>query len=184
MRVAQTLKNGTFATSGPGVVMQRPHMAALLGNVVAEWSHLEQWLQSFYGYLMGFYLPRFPGAEPPFHPVARQIFDTLETSRLRMELFRNLYKWMFTEADLLKQSDECFRLWTTASKARNKIVHGNWCISDAHLDALILSPNFGNKLVYTEADFADASKKITAALNALSKLWNDSRAARATKSPP
>ena len=56
-----------------------------------------------YAFLMGVYLPRQPGFEPPSDPVAFQVFDTLETLHLRLELLRKLAEWLIKDAALLKE---------------------------------------------------------------------------------
>lgn len=68
--MAHPTRRGVSVQFGPRSTLSRPGLAALLGNVAAEWSHLERRMTFLYGYLMGFYLPRPPEFQPPTHPVA------------------------------------------------------------------------------------------------------------------
>lgn len=171
--MAHQVKIGTSVHSGGRQVLQRPSLAALLGAVAAEWASLESWVMHLYGFLMGVYLPRVPGFEPPIHPVALQVFDTLETQRLRLELLRKLANWVIKDADLLSELDEVvLDSLRKAAKLRNTLVHGQWGIATEYPNALILLPTFGHQLAYQESDFNEAIDKIIDAKKAVGSFHN------------
>lgn len=159
--MAHQIKIGILVHSGGRQILQRPSLAALLGAVAAEWASLESWVMNLYAFLMGVYLPRMPGFEPPIHPVALQVFDTLETQRLRLELLRKLANWIIKDPALLEELDKVvIDSIRKAAKLRNTLVHGQWGIAAEYPDALILLPTFGHQLAYHESDFNEAIDKI------------------------
>jgi hypothetical protein len=159
--MAHRVKIGTSVTSGARQVLQRPSLASLLGAVAAEWTSLESRVMQLYALLMGDYLPEIPGLGTPWHPVAFQVFDTLETQRLRLALLRKLAKWVINEPVLLKELDEVvLESIKKAAKLRNTLIHGQWGIATEYPDALILLPTFGHQLAYHESDFNEGIDKI------------------------
>jgi hypothetical protein len=163
------LPTGKSVQYGPRSLLQRQDLAALLGTVAAEWAALEREVTSVYAHLMGKYLPRIPGSSVPLHPVALQVFDTLETQRLRSDLLRKLAEWVLRDEENLIATlrDSVIPLIDKAAKLRNTMLHGHWGISAEYPDALILIPVFGHQLVYKQRDFDDAIDRILAATNAL-----------------
>lgn len=143
------------------MILERPSLAALLGAVAAEWALLENWVMHLYAYLLGVYLPRVPGFEPPIHPVALQVFDTLETQRLRLDLLKKLAGWVLKDPALLKELNtvviESIR---KAAKLRNTLLHSQWGVAAEYPDALVLLPTFGHQMAYEEADFQEAIDRI------------------------
>ncbi|MEJ2230482.1 MAG: hypothetical protein P8X46_04785, partial [Nitrospirales bacterium] len=121
--------------------MQRPGLAALLGDIAAEWALLEGRVMNLYAYLMGIYLPRMPGFEPPIHPVALQVFDTLETLRLRLDLLGKLGGWVLKNDALVRElKDTVVSSIKDVAKLRNTMLHAKWGIAPEYHDALILLP--------------------------------------------
>lgn len=158
--MAHLPQKNIVTTFGPKIILQRPTLAALLGCVASEWSLLEQELIFLYATLMGRYLPIFKGYSLPLHPVGLQIFDVVETTHKRMELLRKLANYVLNESTLMEEVEATITAIFKAAKNRNKLVHGNWGISDKYPSALIYSPIFGEKLVYLEKDFEDAITEI------------------------
>lgn len=159
--MAHPVRIGISVRSGPRTLLQRPQLAALLGVVASEWAFLENRITHLYAYLMGTYLPRTPGYHSPTHPVALQVFDTLETQRLRSDLLRKLTKWVVKDPNLITMlGDKVLPAVQKSAKLRNTLVHGHWGVSDEYPDELILMPTFGKKLVYGEADFEEAVTRI------------------------
>lgn len=153
------------------MVLQRHALAALLGAVTAEWALLEGHVMHLYAYLMGVYLPRSPGYEPPIHPVALQVFDTLETLRLRMNLLRKLGSWVLKSEALERELNETvIGSIERASKMRNSMLHAKWGIAPEYPDALILLPTFGHPMVYSEGDFQEAIDRIAEARSQLGQF--------------
>jgi hypothetical protein len=119
-----------------------------------------------YAYLMGRYLPQIPGFTPPLHPVALQVFDTLETQRLRIELLTKLAKWIVKDEALLNELNTVIvPSIKKASKLRNTLVHANWGVASQYPNGLVLMPTFGHQMVYEEADFNEAIDRILEAHN-------------------
>jgi hypothetical protein len=159
--MAHQIKTGVSVQYGPRVVLERPTLAALLGAVACEWAVLESKVMYLYAYLMGVYLPRVDGFEPPIHPVALQVFDTLETTRHRTELLRKLGDWVLKDDGLKKElNDGVIAAIRNAAKLRNNAVHSVWGVAKEYPDALISIPTFGHQLAYVEADFQEAIERI------------------------
>lgn len=161
--MAHKVKIGTSVQAGAKLILQRPSLAALLGAVAAEWASLESSVMHLYAFLMGVYLPQAPpGFEPPSHPVAYQVFDTLPTLHLRLELLRKLAEWFTKDAALLEELTTTIKAIRKAAELRNKLVHAHWGVTAAaeYNDALILLPIFGDQLAYRESDFNHAIDKI------------------------
>ena len=108
-------------------------------------------------------------------PVAFQVFDTLETLHLRLELLRKLAEWLIKDAALLKELGAAIDSIRKAAKLRNTLVHGQWGIAVEYEDALILIPIFGHQLAYRESDFNDAIDKIMNANKAVSSFHGKAR---------
>ncbi len=87
--MAHPLLAGKSVSAGPGTLLKRPELAALIGSICSDWAYLESSLGMFYGHLMGVYLEPTPGYEPPSHPVAYQIFDEIQTIYSRIQLVPN-----------------------------------------------------------------------------------------------
>ncbi len=169
--MAHQIKTGVSVQYGPRVVLERPTLAALLGGIACEWAVLESKLMYLYAYLMGVYLPRVEGFEPPIHPVALQVFDTLETTRHRTELLRKLGDWVLKDDGLKKDLDDTvLAAIRQAAKLRNNAVHSVWGVAKEYPDALINVPTFGHKLAYVEADFQEAIDRIIEAHKALGQF--------------
>jgi hypothetical protein len=162
--MAHQLKSGVSVQYGPRMILQRPALAALLGAIAAEWAVLENKVIFLYVYLMGGYLPRVEGFEPPVHPLALQVFDTLETTHHRLELLRKLAEWVLKDESLIVELRETvFVSVRSAAKVRNTAVHSLWGIAPEYPDALIYMPVFGHQLAYAESDFQQAIDRIVEA---------------------
>lgn len=124
-----------------------------------------------YAYLMGLYLPRMPDFEPPIHPVALQIFDTLETLRLRLNLLRKLGGWVLKDEALERELNDTILISIErAAKLRNVMLHAEWGVAPEYPDALILLPTFGHQMAYIEADFQEAIERIVEARSVVGRF--------------
>ncbi len=92
--MAHRTKKGIGASYRPRAIAERPELAALLGTTAAEWSRLDYDITFLYPQLMGAYLPSIKGSTQPLHPVALQVFDTLETQYQRIGLLVKLANWV------------------------------------------------------------------------------------------
>lgn len=169
--MAHQIKSDISVTHGPRMILQRPGLAALLGDIAAEWALLEGRVMNLYGYLMGVYLPRMPGFEPPVHPVALQVFDTLETLRLRNNLLQKLGDWVLKNDALVRElKGTMVSSIKDAAKLRNTMLHAKWGIAPEYPDALILLPTFGRQMASKEADFQEAIDRIVEARSSLGQF--------------
>jgi hypothetical protein len=73
-------------------LLNRPHLAILLGLVASEWANLENTLSFLYATLLGKYLPHNQRHGPPIHPIGIQIFETLENLNKRTQLLQKLWR--------------------------------------------------------------------------------------------
>ena len=105
---------------------------------------------------------------PPLHPVALQVFDTLETQHHRLKLLEKLAKWVVRDESLLEELlGAVIPAIRTAAKLRNTLVHANWGVAREYPDGLINNPIFGHNLVYEIADFDEAIERISSASKAV-----------------
>jgi len=111
--MAHPLSTGESVLLGPGTILKRPELAALIGTACSDWAYVEESLAMFYGHLMGVYLEHPPGFEPPSHPVARQIFDEIQTIHSRVQLVKKLVDWVIKDANLYVVSI----IWTLSFRA-------------------------------------------------------------------
>jgi hypothetical protein len=158
--MAHPLKVGISFTSGPGVLLERPELAALVGSICADWTSVENGLASFYGHLMGVYLPSDPEYEPAFHPIALQVFDEVQTIHSRVQLVKKLAEWVIKDDDLKKDTLSVLDKTKNAGKGRNTVAHAVWGICKEEPEALIMTPNFGHNLIYKKHDFETIAASI------------------------
>ncbi|MCP1726560.1 hypothetical protein J2T60_000525 [Natronospira proteinivora] len=171
--MAHPLKVGKSVRSGPGILLERPDLAAQIGSICADWASLEDGLASFYAHLMGIYLPSIPGFEPPTHPVAFQIFDEVQTIHSRVQLVKKLAEWAIKDEDLKKRAVDILDKVKKSGKGRNKIAHAVWGICDEESDALILLPNFGSQMIYKLNDFKEIAEQIYVSKAELGKVHHE-----------
>jgi hypothetical protein len=158
--MACQVKVGTSVQWGRRTVLERPVLAGLLGCLAAQWAVLENEVVQLYGRLMSAYLPRTEGLQIGSHPVALQVFDTLETTHLRLELLTKLGAWVLKSEPLEAELDSIVPAIRRAAKLRNKFVHALWGVAIEYPDALIHLPIFGHQTAYSQADFDDAIDRI------------------------
>ena len=128
----QPLPVGKTVGSGPNRILERPELAALVGNVCANWSLIENDMVLLYGLLMGTYLPRaeIPGMEfgPPTHPVAYQVFDALIAFPQRLSLLQHLARWRALPEEAQQLDGPLGRRIRDRYRDRSKVAHAQWGI--------------------------------------------------------
>lgn len=134
--MAHPLSIGMSVSLGPGNILKRPDLAALIGSICSDWALVENSLGMFYGYLMGVYLEPSPGYEPPSHPVARQVFDEVHTIHSRVQLVKKLADWVIKDDQQKKDVLGVLEKVKNAGKSRNKVVHGVCGVCESEPDAL------------------------------------------------
>lgn len=149
--------------AGPGTLLKRPELAALIGSICSDWAYLESSLRMFYAHLMGVYLDPTPGYELPSHPVANQIFEEIQTINSRIQLVRKLAEWVIKDEQQKNEVLDVLDKLKKAGKGRNTVAHAVWGICDSEPDALILLPTFGHKLIYKKRDFETIIEQIKSA---------------------
>ena len=170
--MAHPLSIGISVSLGPGTILKRPELAALIGSACSDWAYVEESLGMFYGHLMGVYLAAPAGFEPPSHPVARQIFDEVQTIHSRVQLVRKLADWVIKDDQQRADVRIVLEKLKKAGKGRNKVAHAVWGLCDSEPDALILLPAFGDKLIYKKEDFEVILEQIRTAKLELERVHN------------
>jgi hypothetical protein len=156
----EVLPTGNSVSFGGNAVLQKPALAAQGLNVCANWALIEKDLMELYSLLMGTYLITFPGFEPPNHPVAYQVFDTLNNLQARLDLLLALAKWRAGKDAAEKLELDIIPKLRNRFAERSAIAHGVWGICGKYPDALILMRTFDGHLIYREHDFKQASQRI------------------------
>lgn len=152
---------------GDNVLLQRPALAAQMGNIVANWVVVEDQLMSFYELLMGAYIDIKPGFAPPTHPVARQVFSVLESFNAKLSLVDELCKWVASDqAPAFAEFRDTIR---SVGRGRHLVAHGLWYVCDAHPDDLILRTT-DRWVRYTLMDFETINRRILDCRQELSQI--------------
>jgi hypothetical protein len=154
--------------SGPNVMLQRPDLAAQLGNICAHWNRIDHELLSLYGLVMGTYMEPQYNFAPPSHPVAYQVFDELHALGPRLDLLVRLLGLRAEKSEAEFFRDKLQKSIRKRFSERSLVVHGHWGLSDEHKDALILMPIFDVPQIYKLADFKEISKRLNDLLSELS----------------
>ena len=166
----QPLNTGSAVQFGPDMVLKYPDLAAEIGNVCANWNLVEHMLTSLYALLMGDYLPKSPEDFPPTHPVAYQVFDSLNAFNPRVDLLDKLLASRASDIEI-KHFREVIRPGLRKRFAeRSLVAHGIWGSCDDHPDALILVPLLGEQMIWKKTDFQNVSCRILKDLKLLSAL--------------
>lgn len=177
--MAHNLPSHAKVKSGDRAILKRPELAALLGLIASESSALESEIMYSYALLMGVFMPKKEKASlkegmidmPQTHPVAAQVFDTLENLPNRLRLLEKLAGWVLPEnGPLIKQLDPLIRMIKKTSRRRAAFVHAVWGIADEYPDALILVPAFGNFRAYKASDFNEAIDLIVGTKDAVTEF--------------
>ncbi|UUZ63014.1 hypothetical protein LP417_25075 [Polaromonas sp. P1-6] len=171
--MANPLRVGESVAFGSGMLLKRPELAALIGCACADWAYVETLISMFYGHLMGVYLPKHPGFEPPTHPVALQIFDELQSIHAKVNLVKKLAAWVIKDEAQGNDASSVLERLRKAGDGRNKVAHGVWGVCDSEPDALILLPTFGDRMIYKKQDFELILVNIQKAMTELGRIHND-----------
>lgn len=174
----QPLKVGNSVQFGPNTVLERPELAAEIGNVCGNWNLVEHDLMTLYALLMGDYLPRQAGFEPPTHPVAYQVFNSLNAFNPRVELLEKLLAWRASEITLKHFREKIRVNLRKRFTERSVIAHGVWATCNAYPDALILVPTYGQQMIYKQRDFRAVSLRIIEDRKSLGSLIGEIYAQR------
>src|SRR5262249_9455219 len=125
-----------------------------------NWNLIENNLMSLYALVMGDYLPKTQRFTPPTHPVAYQIFDSLNAFAPRVELLEKLLVWRVPDQKVKHFRETLKPKLRKRFSERSVIAHGVWGVCDKYPDALILVPTYGHQMIYKKRDFQDISKRI------------------------
>ncbi|MFC4724406.1 hypothetical protein AB6B38_07095 [Glycocaulis abyssi] len=168
-------KAGAVITHGPNIILQRPELAAQIGNIIANWTLVETGLLDLYALMMGDYL-NVPEPEPGWvktpanHPVASQVFEKIQSFNARLDLVEALFKWRATPEENEQFSLKLKKQIRAAYKSRNSIAHDGWAVSKSYPDALLLTRIYGHPQIYKLQDFEQISKAICDAYTDLGSL--------------
>lgn len=156
----QPLGHGHLVQLGPDRLLERPELATEIGNVCANWNLVDHVLMTFYAFLMGDYMPQKNEHMPQPHPVAYQIFDSLNAFGPRLELLEKLIVWRAPDDEVSHFREQIKPKLRKRFSERSTIAHGIWGICEAYPDALILSPTYGDQMIWKKKDFRDVSQRI------------------------
>ncbi len=169
-KMANLLRVGEAVLHGPGTLLQRPELAALIGCACADWASIESSIIMFYGHLMGVYLPKYLEGEPPLHPVALQILDELQSVHAKVNLVKKLADWVIKDEAQKKDVLSVLDKLRKAGEGRNLVAHGVWGVCESEPDALVLLPTFGHRMIYKKRDFELILEKIQKANAELGRI--------------
>jgi hypothetical protein len=137
----------------------RPAAAIALADAVAAWNLFEWDLAVAYSVAMGFYLPGIQGWEPPNHPMAFDIMDTIAGLGSRLDLMETALKRVAPHllGDFAALRPDVRR----EAGRRAEIAHGRWGINERYPDDLILQSQEGFTR-WAARDFEDRAARFNA----------------------
>jgi hypothetical protein len=150
-------------------MLQRPALAAMAGNICANFALVEGRLVGLYALLLGLtleYKPPAPGA-PMIHAVAFQIFDALNSIKARLDLLQRALDTYATPDEAKHFREKLSPEVMKCFGQRSIIAHGEWCVHPEYLDALILNRLQAVQQIWTAKDFEVISTRIVALFHAL-----------------
>lgn len=160
-----------FIELGDDVHRKRQALLYLLGVVANTWSGVEFGMTCLYATLMGKYLPHNQKKGPPQHPIAFQIFDSLESTHKRLQLIDRLVDTLVTRKTLIKEyKKKLLPLVKNAAEKRNTLLHSYWGANDHYPDGLIRVTAEQPMLLYKASDFHEAINVIKSADDAVTKF--------------
>lgn len=160
-----------------GGLQSRPKMAELVGHCIVEAAEVE--LQ--YGILLEVVL----GSKPE---LAFSIFEAIRGQKIRSDILRNIGRDTITDHDRLALFYAILTYCSSVFKARNKIAHHIWAISDDIPDkAILVEPiNFiklskpshdaglyEGAMVYSEGDLTRIMKSLSEASSMVAMFRSD-----------
>lgn len=154
--------------SGPRVILERPKLAELLGDVGAEWAVVEFHLARIYGHLLGARLPNIvvpPLRGLPHDLVAYEIFEEVRSIDARLNLIRQRAAVVIKDPKVLDALEQALKLARKRSTTRITYAHSRWGVVDTEKDALVcLAPHGRDRnRFHRESDFNEAINGIIAA---------------------
>jgi hypothetical protein len=155
--------------TGPDYMLQRPALAAMAGNVCANFALVEGRLVGLYALLLGMTLefkPVAPGA-PMIHAVAFQIFDALNSVKARLDLLQGAFDSYGTIEEAKHFRDKLSPEVMKCFNQRSIIAHGEWCVHPDYPDALILNRLQDVQQIWNRKDFEVISGRIVDLFHAL-----------------
>jgi hypothetical protein len=147
--------NGTFPYRARILLSKRPHHAAGIGLVVAEWAALEEQL------IQTLVLSLFAFSKEGGYDIARTMLDTIDSITIRLEVIGAILKTRIPADAYTFFDNDLRREIRHRSTERNRIVHGNWCVDDHYPDDVITRID-GRYVKYTVKDFTDIAERIIA----------------------
>ena len=147
-------------------LLQRPELAAHIAAIAAQWTSVEERMAELLSAAFGHSTKDDLGA----HSISRNwvaltaIRET-ETNRVRLKIIDATLGAILKDraADLFAEWEEIRDELNKRGRERNKVVHGNWSLSDEYPDDLILETPRGARFRYTLKDFQDILDRIVIA---------------------
>jgi hypothetical protein len=150
---------GSGLTFGHGKVMERPELAAHIGNIVGAWTHLEDTMVMIFAQALRASIEKSRQSHHVTDGLSWQIFDSLYVISQKIALIKKALSNLDDKSHL-ERFDGVTKEIRKCNDARNDIVHNMWGTSRDHPDALILSKRDGKRLVYKCHDFVDLARRM------------------------
>ncbi len=162
--MAHLLPRDTHVELDNRALLRRKELAALLGVIASEWASVELAMTYLYATMLGKYLPHNQRKGPPEHPIAFQIFDSLENTHKRLQLLDKLLNAVVTKKALRKEFKERTQpLIKKAADRRNSLIHSYWGVNDDYPRGLIRVCINKPRELYEASDFNEAINLIISA---------------------
>jgi len=161
---------------GPETILERPALAARVGQIANAWTIFEHGFARTYAFMIARQAgnaPRSGTALLTSNPAGLQIFDTIGSFRLKQELFVLLLKVLVEERepDVAEfYAKVAAPRIVLAKMARDKIERGAWGVCSDYPDGIVRAPLVGQSEVYLENDLIDELTTIIEATTVFEQL--------------
>jgi hypothetical protein len=161
---------------GPETILERPALAARVGQIANAWNIFELGFARTYAFMVA--KQAGTSARPGTgllnsNPAGLQIFDTLDSFRSRQDLFVLLLKAILAdrEPDVAAFYGQVVAPRIAVARlARDKIVRGAWGVCSDYPDGIVRAPLMGQSEVYLESDLKDELATIIEAATVFEQL--------------
>lgn len=165
--------DGDSSVYSASLYKERPVAAAMLGEIVAQWSHAESFLAHMYSELVvGCPMPGVP--QHPGNWIAIETFDQINNFGQRIEMLVTAAKRRGFDTDAVDEYQTLLRNLQKANKARIHAAHGRWMLDTRYPTALVWLDNAGgldDALIYETTDFHEALERVLDRVHRLEHFW-------------
>ena len=151
---------GLGSRQGPKILLERPHLAMLIGAIAGEWGSIDATLSQIFNFAS---YSIYKGGAQQMDPMATALFANLVATSAKTDLIKTAIK--LRVPSLVEEFEKLTKTTRKVSGTRNSVVHASWHTSDQYPDDLITYDLNGNAIRYTKKCLEEILEQVTAARN-------------------